>query len=99
VYDLINDLMNALWKHSENGGNMRTFHSNVLDILGWFAIAISFLSGLFQVSAIMSSYPSILFELVFTSIGFFVIALIMWSLARILRNQALIIEQTKKKQD
>jgi hypothetical protein len=78
-------------------GDMRTFLSDVLVTVGWFAIVISFLSGLFQVSAMMSNYPSILFELVFTSIGFFVIALILWSLARILRNQALIIEQTKKK--
>lgn len=75
---------------------MHTFRSIVLDILGWLAIIISFLSTLFQISASLSDSSQVIYVLIATAISSFILAMILWALAQILRNQALIIENTKR---
>ena len=75
---------------------MHTIRSIVLDILGWLAIIISFLSTLFQISASLSDSSQVIYVLIATAISSFILAMILWALAQILRNQALIIENTKR---
>lgn len=75
---------------------MHTFRSIVLDILGWLAIIICFLSALFQFSASLSDSSQVNYVLIATAISSFILAMILWALAQILRNQALIIENTKR---
>lgn len=75
---------------------MRTFRSIVLDILGWLAIIICFLSALFQFSVSLSDSSQVIYVLIATAISSFILAMILWTLAQILRNQALIIENTKR---
>lgn len=78
---------------------MRTFRSNVLDALGWIFMVITFFCIILQISQNLSDSPAIVYQLIFTGIFSFLVAMFLWAHAKTLRNQSLIIhllnEQSK----